>query len=488
MTSSPEWLRHQAEVHPDRLALVTPTGRWTFRELDAGVARLAGILADLGIDAGDRIAYHLRAEAEQVLLVHALTRLGAVLVPLNTRLKDEELAPIIHNADPSWLISEHGNLPAMGGARQRALAEILKRTPSDLRPGGVLNFSDLHALVYTSGTTGRSKGVELTVGNQWWSAVGFALNGGLSDEDRWLHVMPLFHVGGLTILFRSVIHGSAVVLEPRFEAARAYDMMRQEEVTLVSVVPTMVHRLLELGRPAPASLRLMLLGGAPASPELVERARDNGYPVVPTFGMTETCSQVVTLDVDAGDDHGAASGHPNLPTEIRITKDGHAVPANDLGEIWVKSPSVARGYWRNLEATQETFVNGWLRTGDIGKLDQRGYLVVTDRLKDLIIRGGENISPREVEDQLGRMPGIDDAAVFGLPDPEWGQRVAAAIVSRQNLSPDDLTKFLSNRLASYKIPSVYFRLTEIPRNASGKILRTKLVREAETMPRWVGNP
>ncbi|MDA8207000.1 MAG: o-succinylbenzoate--CoA ligase [Thermaerobacter sp.] len=488
MTSSPDWLRHQADVHPDRPALITPAGRWSFAELDARVGTVAASLSELGVTGGNRVAYLLPATAEQVMLVHALTRMGAVLVPLNTRLTPDELAPILIDADPRLVIHDQSPLPAPPGVLSLSVREVLGGGAGRRPTGGRLRFDALHALVYTSGTTGRPKGVELTIANQWWSAVGFALNGGLQAQDRWLHVMPLFHVGGLTILFRSVIHGSTVVLEPRFDAGRTYELMVQEEITLVSVVPTMVHRLLALNKKAPSSLRLALLGGAPASIELLQRARRQGYPVVPTYGMTETCSQVVTLDLDQVSERKASSGHPNLPTEIRIVRDGTDCAPEELGEIWVKSPSVARGYWRNPQATAQAFADGWLKTGDIGFVDADGYLTVTDRLKDLIVRGGENVSPREVEDLILSYPGVRDAAVFGLSHPEWGQIVAAALVTGTDVTLGPLRLFLSNHLASYKMPSVYFRLEEIPRNAGGKILRTELLQLAQTMPRWVDSP
>lgn len=482
MTVSPDWLHYQAEVHKDRTALVTSEGRWSFQQLDSDTAHVAAILKGLGVAAGDRVAYHFTPSRHQVLIVHALTRLKAVLVPLNTRLTEPELDRILIDADPHFIIHDTDrqkwplNLTALKVDQITALHSQDTIAPRELA------FDDLHALIYTSGTTGHPKGVELTVGNQWWSAQGFALQAGLFPNDRWLNVMPLFHVGGLTILFRSVIHGSTVFLESRFNAQSAHTLMEQEDITLLSVVPTMLHRLLELGRPAPASLRLVLLGGAPATQALIHKARREGYPVVATYGMTETSSQVVTQDIH---DEGPSSGHANLPTQIRIVSDGRDCPSDQLGEIWIKGPTVARGYWRQPKETQSVFLDGWLKTGDLGVLDEWGLLTVTDRIKDTIIRGGENIYPREVENLLLNIPGVTDAAVFGYPDTHWGEVVACMIVADTKLSRRDIQSFLSNKLASYKIPSMYFRADTIPRNPAGKVLRRQLASQAEALTEWV---
>ncbi|NMP23389.1 o-succinylbenzoate--CoA ligase [Sulfobacillus sp. DSM 109850] len=489
MVQSPDWLHYQAEIHPQREALIFGQQRWTFAELDADVARLAGILADWGIGLQHRVAYRLRRSPEQVMLAHALTRLGAVLVPLNTRLKPGELEPIIQNADPTLIVEDGSDFAWPDtGHRRIILEELMEGSLAQPLFTATLNFEDLHALVYTSGTTGTPKGVEITVGNQWWSAMGFGLNAGLEPHDRWLHIMPLFHVGGLTILFRSVIHGSTVVLEEGFDQVRTYDTLIRERISLLSVVPTMVHRLLELDGDAPPHLRLALLGGAPAAPALIERAHQRGYRVVPTYGMTETCSQIVTLEESEWPKRAGSSGHPNLPVDVRIMKDNRPLPAGKVGEIWVRGPMVARGYWNNPQATRTTFHDGWLRTGDIGYLDPDGFLYVIDRLRDMIIRGGENIYPSEVEQHLVGHPGVSDVAVFGVQDEEWGQRVAVAVVvSDPALTPKDLRNFLSNRLASYKIPSIYYRVDAIPRNASGKILRATLRDQTSAMTKWTEN-
>ncbi len=481
---TPDWLHHQAELHPHQLALATGEDHWSFAKLDDEAARLAGALIDRGILPGDRVAYHLQAHAGHVTLVHALTRIGAVLVPLNTRLTENELSPILDNAEPSLLIHDQRRPDWPSSIPHLSLDALKREIPSRVIDQAVLNFNEAHALVYTSGTTGTPKGVELTLGNQWWSAIGFALNASTLSSDRWLNVMPLFHVGGLTILFRSVILGSTVFLEPRFDPQTIYNRLQVERITLVSLVPTMLSRLLHLPQNAPSTLRLVLLGGAPAAPHLIEQARQRGYPVVPTYGMTETCSQIATGE--GGEE--IALGHPNLPTRIKIMRNGAECPREQPGEIWISGPTIAKGYWRNAEATKKAFEGDWLKSGDWGSLGQDGYLKVVGRIKDIIIRGGENVFPGEVEEQMRLIPAIRDAAVFGLDDKEWGQRVAAALVCDEPISLSEIAEFLSKRLAAYKIPSVYFRIEAVPRNPGGKILRNRLPQLAATTPRWVDVP
>lgn len=487
MHTSPDWLHYQAQINPDQLALVFLDERWTFRDLDADVARLAGVLATMGLPSGSRVAYRLPPGPDQVLLVHALTRMHLVLVPLNTRLTQDELTPIIENAAPALIIDDMPTAEWYSSIPHLAIKSLLDHVSPEPVWDTILDFDEVHALVYTSGTTGVPKGVELTIGNQWWSAVSFALNAGMTPHDCWLHVMPLFHVGGLTILFRSLIHGSTVVLSPRFDPTTVAHLIDDWHITLISWVPTMLHRMLELDYAPPQHLRLILLGGAPASSDLLHRARERGYRVVPTYGMTETSSQIVTLQNDLADKKTGASGHPNLPTMIRIGRSDRVEPAFTRGEILVKGPTVAKGYYRNPEATQKTFVEDWLHTGDVGYLDDEGYLHVVDRLKDLIISGGENVYPTEVESHLLAFPGILDAAVFGRPDPDWGERVAAALVFDPGhpIQRDAVEKFLSKRLASYKMPSIYFALPEIPRNASGKTLRGRLIEHTATASEWI---
>jgi len=385
-----------------------------------------------------------------VLAVHALMRIGAVLVPINTRLTPAEVEWQRNDAQLSHLLDE----AAIQHLLQSPVAEAMPRDFDLALP---------HSILYTSGTTGRPKGAILTYGNHWWNAVGSALNLGLRADDRWLACLPLFHVGGLSILLRSVIYGIATVVHPRFDAQRVNAAIDAQGVTIVSVVSTMLDRLLaERGeRPFPLTLRCLLLGGGPAPLPLLERAARAHAPVVQTYGLTETAAQVVTLAPEDTLTRIGSAGKPLMGSQIRIEPDG---------EICVLGPTVSPGYL-HLPPRE-----GWLHTGDLGYLDADGYLYVLDRRDDLIISGGENVYPAEVEAALLAHPAVAEAGVFGEPDAEWGSRVAAAVMLRTGCraSSDELTAFCRARLAGFKVPRrIEFR-EALPRNAAGKLLRREL--------------
>jgi O-succinylbenzoic acid--CoA ligase len=478
--------------------LITPDQTWSWRELDALASETAGRLAALGVGAGDRVALLLPNGADFVLLVHAAMRLGATLVPLNMRLTPAELAWQLADAQPRLLIhagrydttarAAAADLPGvqrvttnLHGADDTACLWLTRMAGLPRRDR--LDLDAILAIIYTSGTTGRPKGAQLTAGNFWWSAVGSALNLGTRPDDRWLAVLPLFHVGGLSILLRSVIYGVPALIHERFDPDAVNAAIDEEGVSHVSVVSAMLGRMLDArgDRPYPPTLRCLLLGGGPVPLPLLERCAAIGAPVVQTYGLTETTSQAVTLaPADALTKLGSA-GQPLLPTELRIEQDGAPVQAGEAGEIVVRGPTVTPGYWRRPEATA-AIRDGWLHTGDLGYLDADGYLYVLDRRDDLIISGGENVYPAEVEAVLLAYPGVAEAGVIGVPDPQWGQVAVAVVVPQPGatLDPADLSAFCAARLARYKVPARIDLTSEpLPRTAAGKLLRRELRRNEE---------
>jgi o-succinylbenzoate---CoA ligase len=414
------WLDRAARERPDAPAI----NGISYADLDAEAVRWADALGADGVGPGDQVATTL-AGLDFALLLHALPKLGAVIVPLNTRLTDAEREAVLDDAKPARIVdAPPPDMPAPS-------ASI--RTDAD--PAATF------ARVYTSGTTGRPKPVELTYGNFHASALASAENLGVDPDDRWLCCMPLFHVGGMSILTRSAINQTEAVIHAGFDAQAVLHALEEERITLISLVATQLRRLLDAGLEAPPDLRAALIGGGPVSAELVERAEAVGVPVMPTYGLTETCSQVWT-------------GQPLPGAEITTTAEG---------ELLVRGPMVAPGSIAS---------DGWLHTGDRGSIDEAGGLTVEGRIADTIVTGGENVAAAEVEEALLSHPRVRDAAVVGRPDPEWGQAVTAFVVG--DVADHDLLEHARARLAGYKLPKAIHHIEEIPRNAAGKVVRGRL--------------
>ncbi len=448
----PDWLRQRAQATPERLALIAENVRWSFAELDRHVDAATQAVRRRGVAPGQHVGVRAPNGPGFVLAVHTLMRLGAVLVPINTRLTQAEVDWQARDAELSLLLDESAILN---------LLEI--KEDGGERPVRDFDLAAPHSILYTSGTTGRPKGAILTYANHWWSAIASALNLGLHADDRWLACLPLFHVGGLSILLRTVIYGTTAVVHARFEPALVNQAIDEQGVSIVSVVSTMLDRMLVQrgGRAFPPTLRCVLLGGGPAPLALLERAVQARAPVVQTYGLTETASQVVTLAPEDAITRIGSAGKPLMGSQIRIEADG---------EICILGPTVSPGYLHRPPR------EGWLHTGDLGYLDADGYLTVLDRRDDLIVSGGENVYPAEVEAALLAHPAVEEAGVFGEADAEWGSRVAAAVKLHLGrlISADELTAFCRQRLAGYKVPRrIEFR-ESLPRNAAGKLVRRDL--------------
>ena len=490
----PDWLAFRAATAPEHHALHSGGRRWTHAELDADVSRMARRLLALGVCSGDRVATLLHNGAAAVVMVHAALRAGAILVPLNVRLADAELAWQIGDCQPTLLVCDDRTAPraAAAGAAHASLTiepvgdvRAVTAATHDAAPLRLAHPADaVLAIIYTSGTTGRPKGTMITVANCWWSALGSALNLGTRDDDRWLACLPLFHVGGLSIVLRAAIYGITALVHDGFDADAVNHAIDDEQVTIVSVVAVMLQRLLDArgDRPFPPTLRCVLLGGGPSPLELLERCAARRLPVMQSYGLTETASQVATLAPADALTRVGSSGRALYPNEVQIRReDGTIAGPAEAGEIVVRGPVVTAGYAGRPDVTARIIVDGWLHTGDIGQLDSDGYLHVLDRRDDLIITGGENVYPAEVEAVLLAHPWVDEAAVVGDADARWGQRVLA-IVRLATEAPAGasnaelvLREHCRTRLASYKVPAEVRVATEpLPRTASGKLRRGHL--------------
>ena len=340
-----------------------------------------------------------------------------------------------------------------------------------------IDLDEICTIMYTSGTTGHPKGVIQTYGNHWWSATGSALNLGLHEDDCWLCTVPLFHISGYSILMKSIIYGMKIVLHERFDEGNVLADIRKERVTIMSVVSTTLTRMIEQlqGAGLPDHFRCMLLGGGPAALPLLQKCVEKAIPVFQTYGMTETSSQIVTLSPEDSLRKLGSAGKPLFPSQLKIIHEGKKeAAANEAGEIVVKGPNVTSGYLNRAKETSKDLNEGWLHTGDIGYLDDEGFLFVLDRRSDLIISGGENIYPAEIEGVLTSHPAIRDAGVIGRQDEKWGEVPVAFIVKKAQVSEAEINAFCLEKLAKYKIPRRIYFIDEIPRNAAKKILRREL--------------
>jgi O-succinylbenzoic acid--CoA ligase len=416
---------------PQRVALVTPDERLTWSELHERAAAAAGRLEARAVMPGDRVALALPAGTDFVVALHAILLRGAAVLPVDLRLaaaeRVERAAAAAHLVD----------------------APLETGSPA---PAPVAHRDDAVALaVHTSGTTSAPKLVELTWGNVTANALGSAIALGFDRRERWLCPLPLTHVGGLMVLLRSLIYGTAThLLPPPFDADRATDALLEGGITLASLVPAMLGRMLDAGLANPPALRAVLLGGAPADPTLLTRATAAGVPVAQTYGLTEACSQVTT-------------SAPGEPETAGWPLPGVRVALEPDGEILVSGPTVAGG--------------GVLRTGDLGRIDDRGRLTVIGRKADTIVTGGENVAPAEVEAVLLAHPAVAEAGVFARPHPEWGEAIVARVRLRagEHASPEELRAFCGERLARFKVPkALELADAPLPRTASGKLLRRDL--------------
>ena len=340
----------------------------------------------------------------------------------------------------------------------------------------------MHGIIYTSGTTGLPKGAMLTYGNHWWNAVGSGLNLGGHGGDVWLAAVPLFHVSGLSIVMRGLIHGFTVLLHERFDPVSVNRAIDDEGVTLLSVVSTMLGRMLQerAGRRYPSSLRAVLVGGGPVSEPLLNEAIGHGLHVLQTYGMTETASQAATLPPQDALRKLGSAGKPLFHVEMRVD-----APEGEVGEILVRGPSVSPGYYGRPDESLASRRNGWFCTGDLGFFDDDGYLYVVDRRTDLIISGGENVYPAEVEKLLHSHPAVLEAGVTPKADAKWGQVPVAFVVTKAEPTDElaaELIEFCRCNLASYKAPAEVRFVAELPRTPQAKWQGTDLPRCSRPKP------
>jgi len=476
---------HRADTTPDRTTMVAADSgdAVTYRELDAAVDAVAAEL-DRRIGTPDAtVATLLPTRPAVGTLLFAAMRLGASLAPLNVELDAATLRKQRSMIDADLLVcgdsttelaadigggpvvSVDGDLSAAAAADGTAPEVSAAGTAADVTPA-TLSRRDTQLVIFTSGTTSEPKGVRLTVGNLVASAVASSYRLGVTPTDRWLVCLPTYHMGGLAPFVRSALYGTAVVVQRSFDAETTQQVIAHRSVTGVSLVPTMLSRLLEAGWEPPSTLRFVLLGGGPASESLIERCRERGVPVCPTYGMTETASQIATARPETAFDRAGTVGQPLVFTDVTVVADGEPCEPGEHGEIVVDGPTVTPGY---LNGDGDAFSDHGFRTGDIGYRDADGRLWVEGRVDDQIVTGGENVVASTVAETIRDHPAVDDAAVVGLSDPEWGQRVAALVVG--DVSPEIVREHCGEYLAAYEVPKTVRIGDALPRTASGTVDR-----------------
>ena len=476
-----DWLSARAAATPDKAFLHIDETIFSFDDVDRLVSATCTLLnADGRITAGDHVALLLPNGAPFVLSFLALLRLGAVVVPLNMRLTPAEQIWQYENTDSCLLICAQDNDSVASAINDDVLVfpaiNNLPMSEIDHSPRSI-NLDADWVIIHTSGTSGRPKAAVLTGSNFFHGALASGFRLGILPDDRWLCILPLYHVGGLSIILRSLLYGTAVELMSarRFDVEAVNRILSARPITVASLAPTMLQRLLD-GRELAwnPALRLILLGGEATSTELVRRCQEAAIPIAPSYGLSEASSQVATAMPELLQRKPGSLGKPLLFNTLRIVDEaGRDLPPKQAGEILARGPTVMRGYYGDPAATSEVLRNGWLHTGDIGYLDDDGDLFVLQRRSDLIVSGGENIYPAEVESVLRAHPAVEEVVVVGLDDVDWGQRVATAVQLQPgyDLSAEKLIAFARAQMAAYKIPREIRFVSALPRTASGKIQR-----------------
>jgi fatty-acyl-CoA synthase len=467
-------------MSPDRVAIVHNGNSLTYRDLHERATRAAHMLAGLGIAGGDRVAYLGPNEPEFLETLFGAAMLGAIFVPLNTRLAPPELAFIL--ADSGTKVLVHASTHAAEfevphvldrSEYERSLASA-RTDPID----ETVDQDDIAVIMYTSGTTGRPKGASLSHANIHWNTMNLLIDVDLAGDEVTLVNAPMFHVAALNqTVLPTLLKGGTVVLDS-FDPVRTLASIARHRVTYLFGVPAMFQAVAatqEWPTADLSSVRTMICGGAPVPAQVITTYQERGLVFLQGYGLTESSPSALFLR--AAESHRVGSaGTPCFFTDVRVIDgDGEDVAPGEPGEVILHGPNVMTGYWGRPDATAAVLSpDGWLRTGDIAVPDEDGFLYIRDRIKDVIISGGENIYPAEVEDVLHEHPAVADCAVIGVPDERWGEVGRAIVVSRDGVTPEQLLTFLNGRIARYKIPKSVVFTDTLPRTASGKLLKSAL--------------
>jgi fatty-acyl-CoA synthase len=502
------WLERRAQLQPHQEAIVYWHGadaaeRWTYRRLQDCANSLAAWMLRMGIGAGDRVAFLDFNDARFAVAMFAAARIGAIFVPLNFRLSAPEIVNTVNDCDASLLIygDEFEAIREAVAARCRCRLFVRSGRMQDDEFGAIVSeaqaadiplkaceWDETAWLLYTSGSTGQPKGVMLSHGNIFWNTLNIILIQGGFATDRVLISAPLFHAAPVATFMDCFLRGALIHLERSFDAERVLRRIVEEKITVAAGVPAMYKLMAAHGSfdsTDLSTLRAIIVGGAPVPEALIEMYRRREVAVIHRYGLTEASVLVAALSPTAPSSKQMTTGLSPLFSEFRIRgEDGAMAAPGSIGEIEARGPNIMQGYWQREQETRAVIRDGWLQTGDLGNVDEDGYLTVAGRSKDMIITGGENVYATEVEARLVENPAILEAAVIGVPDPKWGETVCA-IVSRKpgfSISDEDVLGHLQGRLARYKQPRKLIFVNAIPKNGAGKIDKLRLRREYGSGP------
>ena len=506
-----DWIRKRSQISSDLTAVIfednrskgKPTYRFTYTQLNERVNRLAHVLQEKGVSKGDRVATFCYNCNQMLEAYFAVSKIGGIIVPLNFRLEAPETTFMLRDSGSKILIFQeqfsdmiHSLQPAVNipsdkliriGEKDEAWENyetlLEQASPEEPQIDTSLDIDDPQMIMYTSGTTGVPKGALMSHKKTYYNTFNAQLYFDLTSKDVMLVVMPLFHSGGLNICAVPILYqGGTAVLQSAFDPHETLALIQKHRVTTGLVVPTMLNFFLKKGGIDDfdlSSVRLLVIGGEPLPVPLIEAYEKRSIPIRQVFGQTETSIQLCQMPNEKDGKKIGSVGRSVFHAEIRIVdQKGRDVPCGEVGELILKGPTQMLGYWNNPEETAKTIKGGWLYTGDLARMDEEGYVYIVDRARDVIISGGENIYPAEIERAYASHPKILEAAVVGVPDEKWGEVGKALIVLKdeETMTEEEALGFLKGKLAKYKIPKQVGFTGEFPKTASGKIRKAELKR------------
>lgn len=484
------WIQKWAFTHPDRTAVITDNEKVSYRQLDKMIDSSAvKINEKLQGRKGERIAILSNNRIEYIVLLFAIAKAECVAVPLNIRLSAKELVFQLNDSGSKLIFAEKENAEFASSLVEQSelesmefMEDLCEVTQTSITNENPIDEEAPYIICYTSGTTGKPKGAVLTQSNMFWNAVNNKLAIDLTSEDRCIVLLPLFHIGGIGLFaFPSLFSGGTIVIPGKFEHEKALAMIEKHKVSIVMGVPTIHQALLTSPSFKTADLstvRWFYNGGAPCPRELIDAYFDRGFLFGQGFGMTETSPTLFMLTKEDAPRKRGSIGKPVLFSEYKlIDSKGKAAAKGEVGELAVRGPNIMKEYWKRPDATEDALKDGWLLTGDLAKTDEEGFLFIVGRKKEMIISGGENIYPLEVEQVISQLKDVAEVAVVGNADPLWGEVPEAFIVKENGsaLTEGDVIQFCHGNLAKYKIPKRVTFLNELPKNATGKIQKTQLL-------------